>query len=154
MESQYIINIIMAFFGGMGFSFLYNIRRTKLLITSFGSAIGWAVYTLIKLYVSDSDVFGFFVAAIVVTIYAEIFARIKKTPTTTYLVVGIIPMIPGGSLYKTMNYAFVGNWESFSITGMYTLQLAMALAVGIIVVSSVMTIASAIAKKINGLIQN
>lgn len=151
---SYILNIVMAFFGGMGFSFLYNIRRTKLLITSFGSAIGWAVYTLIKLYVSDSDVFAFFVAAVIVTIYAEIFARIKKTPTTTYLVVGIIPMIPGGSLYRTMNYAFIGDWENFSSTGMYTLQLAMALAVGIIVVSSVMTMANAIIKKIKEIKHN
>lgn len=151
---SYIIKIIMAFFGGMGFSFLFNIRRTKLLITSFGSAIGWAVYTLIKLYVSDSDVFGFFIGAVVVTIYAEIFARIKKTPTTTYLVVGIIPMIPGGSLYHTMNYAFIGDWENFSVTGMYTLQLAMALAVGIIVVSSVMTMANAVTHKIKAIKKN
>ena len=137
----------MAFLGGAGFSLLYNIRRTKLLITSFGSAIGWTVYTLLKLYVTDSDIIGFFAAAVVVTIYAEIFARIKKTPTTTYLVVGIIPMIPGSSLYYTMNYAFKGEWESFSSTGLYTLQLSMSLAVGIIVVSSVMTMTNAVLNK-------
>lgn len=46
-----------------------------------------------------------FFAAIAVTIYAEIFARIKKTPTSTFLIVPMIPLIPGGVLYYTMSYA-------------------------------------------------
>lgn len=140
----YFIQVLTAFLGSLGFSVLFNIRRTKLLIAGFGGALSWGVFLLINNLVSSSEPFGYFVAAMAVTVYAEIFARIKKTPTTTFLVSGMIPMIPGGALYYTMNYALKSDWKMFSQEGMYTVSLAIALAVGIIVVSSVVRMATAV----------
>lgn len=139
----YVIQIIAAFFGSMGFSLLYNTRRTKMLISSLGGAIGWGVYLLVTNFISESVPLAYFIAAMVITVYAEIFARIKKTPTTTFLVVGIIPMIPGSALYYTMNYAFHNDLKAFFDTGMYTLKAALSLAVGIIVVSTAVRLATA-----------
>ncbi len=140
----YILQIATAFFGAMGFSLLYNTRRTKMLISALGGALGWTVFTLVKLYAVDSELFCLFAAAMAVTVYAEIFARIKKTPTTTFLVVGIISMIPGSALYYTMSYAVGNDLDKFLDTGVYTLKSAMALAVGIIVVSTAVRMASAV----------
>lgn len=144
----YAVQIIAAFFGSMGFSMLYNTRRTKMLISSLGGAIGWSVYLLINRFVSQSVPLAYFIAAMCITVYAEIFARVKKTPTTTFLVVGIIPMIPGGALYYTMNYAFANDIEAFFNTGMYTLKAALSLAVGIIVVSTAVRLTTAGAEMI------
>ena len=60
-------------------------------------------------------------------------ARVLKTPTTTFIITGLIPLIPGGSLYYTMTNAFSGNLQTFIEKGLYTLGLAGALAAGIIV---------------------
>ncbi len=144
----YAIQIAAAFFGSMGYSVLYNTRRTKMLISAFGGAVGWTVFLLVNLFVTKSDPLSFMTAAMAVTVYAEIFARIKKTPTTTFLVTGIIPMIPGSSLYYTMNYAFKNDLENFYLTGMYTLKASFALAVGIIVVSTAVYLFSAAIQKI------
>ena len=144
MTLTHIIQIVAAFFGSMGFSLIYNTRRTKMLISALGGAIGWTVYLLIDIYVSKSVPLAYFIAAMCITVYAEIFARIKKTPTTTFLVVGIIPMIPGGALYYTMNYAFANELEKFFETGVYTLKAALSLAVGIIVVSTAVRLATAL----------
>ena len=123
----YAVQILAAFFGSMGYSLIYNTRRTKMLISSLGGAIGWGVYLLVTNFVADSVPLAYFIAAMCITVYAEIFARIKKTPTTTFLVVGIIPMIPGSALYYTMNYAFAGDLKSFFDTGVYTLRAALSL---------------------------
>lgn len=139
----YVIQMLAAFFGSMGFSLIYNTRRTKMLISALGGAIGWGVYLLVTNFVADNIPLAYFIAAMCITVYAEIFARIKKTPTTTFLVVGIIPMIPGSALYYTMNYAFAGDLESFFETGVYTLRAALSLAVGIIVISTVVRLATA-----------
>ena len=139
----YVIEILAAFFGSMGFSLIYNTRRTKMLISALGGAIGWGVYLLVTKFVADNVPLAYFIAAMCITVYAEIFARIKKTPTTTFLVVGIIPMIPGSALYYTMNYAFQNDLKSFFDTGVYTLKAAMSLAVGIIVVSTAVRLATA-----------
>ena len=143
----YVIQLISDFFGSMGFSVLYNTRRTKMLISAFGGVIGWGVFLLVNLFVTKSDPLAFMTAAMAVTVYAEIFARIKKTPTTTFLVTGIIPMIPGSSLYYTMNYAFNNDLENFYLTGMYTLKAALALAVGIIIVSTAVHMMTAVIQK-------
>lgn len=140
---NYALQIITAFLGSLGFSVLFNIRRTKLLIAGLGGMLSWSVYLLLGL-VFDSDPIRYFFAAIFVTVYAEIFARIKKTPTTSYLVPAFIPLIPGGALYNTMKFALHNDWQSFGDTAVYTIQLALALSAGIIVVASVMRMAHAL----------
>lgn len=140
---NYALQIITAFLGSLGFSVLFNIRRTKLLIAGLGGMLSWSVYLLLGLYF-DSDPIRYFFAAIFVTVYAEIFARIKKTPTTSYLVPAFIPLIPGGALYNTMKFALHNDWQSFGDTAVYTIQLALALSAGIIVVSSVMRMVHAL----------
>ena len=140
---NYALQIITAFLGSLGFSVLFNIRRTKLLIAGLGGMLSWSVYLLLGLYF-DSDPIRYFFAAIFVTVYAEIFARIKKTPTTSYLVPAFIPLIPGGALYNTMKFALHNDWHSFGDTAVYTIQLALALSAGIIVVASVMRMVHAL----------
>lgn len=140
---NYALQIITAFLGSLGFSVLFNIRRTKLLIAGLGGMLSWSVYLLLGLYF-DSDPIRYFFAAIFVTVYAEIFARIKKTPTTSYLVPAFIPLIPGGALYNTMKIALHNDWQSFGDTAVYTIQLALALSAGIIVVASVMRMVHAL----------
>lgn len=139
----YALQIITAFLGSFGFSVLFNIRRTKLLIAGLGGMLSWSVYLLLGL-AFDSDPIRYFFAAIFVTVYAEIFARIKKTPTTSYLVPAFIPLIPGGALYNTMKFALHNDWQSFGDTAVYTIQLALALSAGIIVVASVMRMTHAL----------
>ena len=72
-----------------------------------------------------------------ISVYAEIMARLLKTPTTTFLITSLIPLIPGGSLYYTMTSVFEGDLLHFLDKGVYTLQLAVALALGIVLVSAV-----------------
>ena len=74
----------------------------------------------------------------------EIFARVEKTPTTTFLAPGVIPLVPGGGLYYSMNYAMKEEWPLFAETALNTLELAAFIAIGIIVVTSVSRIFSAV----------
>ncbi len=139
----YAVQMVTAFLGSMGFSVLFNIRRTKLLIAGFGGALSWGVYLLFGGALDDGPL-RCFLAAVGVTVYAEIFARIKKTPTTSFLVPGMIPLIPGGTLYNTMQFAIAGDWAQSGSAAAYTIRVALALAAGIIVVSSVMRMVVAV----------
>ena len=70
------------------------------------------------------------------TLCAEILARIFKTPTTTFIILLLIPLIPGSGLYYTMANALSGNSQGFMERGLITLELTLALSLGIIVVTS------------------
>jgi len=52
-------------------------------------------------------------------------------------VVGILPFVPGGGIYYTMEYCLSGNTQLFLSTGIHTFGVAGAVAVGILLVSSV-----------------
>ena len=54
-----------------------------------------------------------------------------KTPTTTFIISALIPLIPGGALYYTMSSAFEGSFEIFLSNAVSTLLLALALALGV-----------------------
>lgn len=142
-----LIQIITGFIGSLGFSLLFNLRGRKLLMASLGGLMSWTVFLLLEpLFPGEAT--RYFFASSVVTVYAEIFARILKTPTTTFLVPSLIPLIPGGSLYYTMNYALNEQWDLFIQKAFYTLQLAMSLAVGIIAVTTMTRMLTVAIRKI------
>lgn len=142
-----LMQILMGYLGSLGFNILFNIRGRKLLIASLGGGISWTVFLLLEPLL-PGEAIRYFLSAAAVTVYGEVFARIEKTPTTTFLVPSVIPLIPGGSLYYTMNYALNRQWAEFSQRGFYTLQLALALAVGIIAVTTLVRLGTIAAKKL------
>ncbi len=56
--------------------------------------------------------------------------RLRKCPVTSYLLVALFPLVPGGGIYYTMEHAVNGETELFLETLMHTLGLAGALAAG------------------------
>ena len=135
MTQQDLIQLLTGTLGSLGFSILYNLRGKKLWIATLGGLIAWMVYLLFQESLPDESL-RYLIASAVITVYAEVFARVLKTPTTTFLVPSVIPLVPGSSLYYTMNYALNKQWDLFVQRAFYTLQLAMCIAVGIIAVTT------------------
>lgn len=135
MTQQDIIQLITGTLGSLGFSLLYNLRGRKLLIASLGGFVAWFVYLIFQFMIPDESI-RYLISSAVITIYAEVFARVLKTPTTTFLVPAAIPLIPGSSLYYTMNFALNTQWQPFISRAFYTFQLALCIAVGIIAVTT------------------
>ena len=71
------------------------------------------------------------------SVYSEVFARVKKCPVTVYLVPGLIPLVPGSGIYRTMQYFVSGQNDLFWQTGLYTLEIAAVIGFAMICVSSV-----------------
>ena len=130
-----LIQIITGGLGAAGFALLYNIRGKRFVFAALGGLLAIVFYLGLGLVI-ENDIFNYFICASLVSLYAEIMARVLKTPTTTFIITSLIPLIPGGSLYYTMTNAFSGDLNSFIDKGLYTLGLAGALAAGIIVVVS------------------
>lgn len=128
---EYTMQLVTAFLGSLGFAMLFHVRREKLLLASLGGLLAWGVYLLMGL-VSDQDVVRYFVASVVLTIYAETLARVVKCPATLFLVTAAVPLIPGGSLYRTMQYFMMGEFSACSVQGLNTVLLAVAIAVGML----------------------
>ncbi len=134
-----VIQILMAGVGSFGFSMLYNIRGKKLFLAGLGGVFSWTLCLFLQPWF-ESEVVRYFFSAAFVAVYAEVLARVMKTPTTTFLVPAIIPHVPGGSLYYTMKFALNEQWYEFFSKAFATVELALALAIGIIAVSSLVKV--------------
>ena len=78
-----------------------------------------------------------FFAAVAITIYAETAARVRKCPVTGYLLVALLPLVPGGGIYYAMSYCVAGDTDRFLAELLHTFGMAAALAVGAMLASSV-----------------
>lgn len=125
-----ITQLVAAFFGALGYSLLHHLRKELLFLASFGGFLSWGIY-LFGIQMNQSVFFSCFLASAFAALYAEILARIKKAPTTLFLVPGIIPAVPGGSLYYTMSSIVQGEWELAKQHGFLTIEYTLAIASGI-----------------------
>jgi len=142
----YVFPCVCAFFACIGFSVLYNIHGFGMVICAVGGALGWLSYLLAGLAV-DSDLLQVFIAALTISVYAELMARVRKCPVTGYLLVGLFPLVPGGGIYYAMEHAIYGETAEFISTLMHTLGMAGALAVGVLLVSSAVRLVNGRQKK-------
>ena len=85
---------------------------------------------------SLGPVLAAFVAAIAIGAYSEIMARVRRCPVTGYLLVALLPLVPGGGIYYAMRYCVAGETQAFLDMLLHTLGMAAALAAGGILASS------------------
>lgn len=124
-----------------GFCILYNIRMPGLLICMAGGGVGWAVY-LFSNELGASALFSYFLAAASVSLYAEIMARIRKFPVFSYLIIALLPLVPGAGVYYTVEYLLQQDIFQSLKQGAETAIIAGLLAMGMLVVSSLFRMVS------------
>ena len=140
--TDFILPCLCAFAGCLGFCFLFNTHGVGMLICSFGGMLGWMTYLLTAPLV-QSDIIRSFFAALVISVWSEVMARLRRCPVTSYLLIALFPLVPGGGIYYTMEHAIAGETQAFLDSLLHTLGLAGALALGVLMVASVVRLFSA-----------
>jgi len=130
-----LIQVTASFFGTLGFGFLFNIRGKKLVFAAVGGMLAWGLFLALGSIIGDEAV-RYLIVSVCSTIYAEILARILKTPATTFSIITLIPLVPGSALYYTATSVMNGNAEQFMSKFVYTAELAIALSLGIVIVTA------------------
>lgn len=125
-----------AFAASLAFAILFNIHGTGIIVCGIGGAVGWLVY-LLAFPFSGSPILPSFLAALAISTYAELMSRLRRCPVTGYLLVAFFPLVPGGGIYYTMRYCMAGETALFYAKGVETLGIAGALALGVLLVSSI-----------------
>lgn len=136
MIPDFVIQILTAFLGTLGFCFLFNMRGIKILFAALGGMLSWALFLILGLFM-DSEPIRYFIVSVCTTTYSEILARVLKTPSSTFSIVTLIPLIPGGALYYTTTYALSRDMELFLPKFISTVELSVALSLGIVIVTAI-----------------
>ncbi len=137
--SAWLLPCVYAFLACTGFCFVFNIHGPGILICGFGGALGWLVY-LLAAFVTPNVILRFLLAAIVITLFSEIMARLRRCPVTGYLIIALLPLVPGGGIYEAMLHCVRGDTQLFLSALLRTFGIAGALALGAVLGSSAMRI--------------
>ena len=92
--------------------------------------VGYWLYDALLLGLDSAPVAAF-VAGVLVGISAEITARLRKGPAIVYATMGVIPLVPGYGLYRTMEYMVQTDYMQALAAGMETALVAGAIALSL-----------------------
>ena len=132
--SVVIIKLLTAVLGSIGFSIIFYLKPHKLPLAALGGLVTCAVYLGVQMLLGGELVPNL-AAAFVGAIFSEVMARLTKAPVPVYLLPCLIPLVPGGMLYKTMDNFIRGAYGVAGSCGLTALAVAVGIAGGIMAAS-------------------
>lgn len=128
MEAD-LIQLAAAAFGAMGYALLMRLRVRLLPWAGLGGLLCWGSYLIAYAYLG-----GVFLPCLIsstlVELYSEVLARTLRAPSTLFCIPGVIPLVPGSSLFNTMSAVVRNDWNAAKAYGASTGICALAIAIG------------------------
>ena len=136
---NWLIQCFVTLFSCVGFAILFNVHSLGIWLCAIGGMLVWAVY-LLAIRLGAGIIAANFLAAAFASAYSEIMARIRKYPAISYLVVSLFPLLPGAGIYYTVSYTLARNMDLSLHKGLETASIAGVLAVGVLLISSLVRV--------------
>lgn len=133
---QLCIGALMA---SCGFAILFHIKGINIIYAAIGGMLGGLAYQFM-LTLNIAPTMAMFFGSIVISAYAEVMARIQKVPVTLFLATGLIPLVPGGGMYRCILGVLRHDMNAAINEGMETIFIIGALVLGILVVTTIVKI--------------
>lgn len=102
-----ILNAVMAALAATGFAMLFNVPRRALPLSALCGAVGILCRNFLTSGVLSSPLhiaMATLCASLIVAFLAELLSRKMELPPNLFSVPGVIPMIPGGLMFRSVTY--------------------------------------------------
>lgn len=129
------LHFIFGFLATIGFSIFLSSPKNSLPYAGLVGAIGWVLYVYL-FGLTKNPIFSNFIPATIVGILSEVLARYLKQPAITFVIPGIIPLVPGLGMYNTMLYLVQENYDLAVSTGATAFLVGGAISLGVLLVTS------------------
>ena len=131
-----LIKAYAAFSSIIAFSIVFGMPKNLLKYATIVGVVSWVIYSYL-LYIEVDIVLQAFITGLIVAGMSHIFARVLKAPVTIFLVPGILPLVPGGPIYRSVYYFINDNSNLGNMYFTQTLQIAGAIAMSIFIMDSI-----------------
>lgn len=127
------------------FAVALNLPGRYLFAAGITGIAGWVAYSYsMQFYTS---VLSSFYGACAIGLASHLFARKMKAPVIIFLIPGILVLVPGADLYRSVYQTFLGSRDQASFFMNQVVKCAGMMAVGVFVVDSVFQIINHLQKK-------
>lgn len=140
-------DFIFAFLGTLGFTLIFNVPLRHIPVASFIGGAGWVVFQIAAAMGSDVVIACFF-GACTVGLTSDIASKACKEAATIFVIPGVLPLVPGAGTYYTMLAIIQGNLDQAAAKGIETLAMAGAIALGLLVMGTVIQIIRGFTKRV------
>lgn len=142
-----IIKIIAGTIATLGFAILFRLKPSHWLFAMLDGLFACICYF------AFTELFGGnflpnLLAAFAASVFADLFARLCKAPSTVFILPGCIALVPGGTLYYAMSNLLSENREMALEYFLITLTIGIAIGGGIIAASLLRVTIQAISRKL------
>lgn len=144
----FVQQFLIGTFACLGYGLLCHIPKRSLIAAALVGGCSWLTYYAI-FHSGQSEVTASFLAAGVVSVLADILARQLKEAATMFAIPGIIPLVPGGSLYYTILEIVNNNYDQAITTGTKTFFIAGSIAISLLVFGSFIRIVHYITRSLS-----
>lgn len=112
------IQALFAFLGAFSFGIYFQIRKRNLIIAALGGALSWLLLAFSRLWITRCFLplplyvlsIPYLIAAAGVSLYSEIMAILRKAPVSIFLIVSLIPLLPGARIFNSMVHFIHGRY--------------------------------------------
>lgn len=134
-EGSLLFSTAKALVGTVAFSLLFGVPRQYYPLCGLTGSTGWLVYSLTVPH--KGEWLACLLAAMAVVFLARLAAVGWRCPATMFLIPGIFPLVPGKGIYWTTYYIVTDQLSLALQTGYGALKAAVAIVLGIAVLSEV-----------------
>ncbi|MCR2804306.1 threonine/serine exporter family protein [Paenibacillus soyae] len=123
--------LVTSFVSSALFGFIFNSPTRMLPQCGFVGMAGWiAYYAGIEL--GQGVIPATLIAAFLVTVISQLFAKQYKTPIIVFSVAGIIPLVPGGIAYDAMRNVVENQYDTAVQLAVKAFMISGTIAIGLV----------------------
>ncbi|MDQ6418375.1 threonine/serine exporter family protein [Paenibacillus sp. LHD-117] len=123
--------LVTSFVSSALFGFIFNSPTRLLVHCGFVGMAGWMVYYA-GIELGLDVIPATLIAAFLVTVISQLFAKLYKTPIIIFSVAGIIPLVPGGLAYDAMRHVVEDQYDTAVQLAVKAFMISGAIAIGLI----------------------
>ena len=115
---------------------MFKINRRHLINAGICGLLTYAAYFGIEM-ITSSFFWAAFISSAVAALFSETHARTLKAPTIVMLMPGVVPIVPGGYLYRSVRDIVCGLMPSALSNLAIAAEIALGMAGGVVALSLV-----------------
>ena len=125
------LNVMCAIVSSIAFSIFFIVPKKAIVYCTITGTISWIVYYFCSKHFGNAV--SNLIASIVVGLFAEYFSVKLRLPSTVFLYIGIVMLVPGYRMYHTMEYFAKSDYLLALNSGISTVIHACSIAIGVLI---------------------